>query len=249
MAAPVVEGADYIALHPAVDSGNAKGSPRGGGLRIEGIYESRKRFRCPGVPAADPGDGIGRKYCMVQERKPFRKRHIRIRDQGFSRSVVPDGPGQGTGIHAADSGDSIFLHHLPQCLHTAEIGWLIIIFAHDQGSDRGCNGFIVLCRHTVIADQRISHNDRLVRVGQIRQNLLIACHGSVENNLAYPVFRGAKGISVKFPSVLQDDLSLFLFFHDNLHAMNFVPERACRHLRFHQIKIKSSRRRSRTGHR
>ena len=211
-ASPAVEGADNISLHSAVDSSDPKGSSCGRGYGIQGV-QCKGRFRSPGIPAAHPGNSIGRKYCTAQNIESLCLRHIRIRDQGLPCPVIPDRPGQGACVHPSDSGNSVGLHHLPQRLKAAEIGRLIIVFAHDQGTDRGGDRFIILYCHPVITDQRIGHNDRLIRVGQIRQNLLIARHGSVENYLAYPVTRSAEGISEKFPSVLQNDFSIDRLVH------------------------------------
>ena len=163
--------------------------------------------------AADPGDRIGRQRVVPHDGKaPFHRR-VRVGDQGLPGPEIPDGPRQGAGVDPGNARDPAGLHDLSQRLLTAEIGGLVVVFPDDQGAQRRHRCLVVIRRHPVIADQGIGHDDRLVRVGGIREDLLVAGHGCVEDDLADPVPGAPESMSVKFLSVFQNDLSVVLIFH------------------------------------
>ena len=117
------------------------------------------------------------------------------------------------------------LHNLFQGFFRPEIGGLFIVFPNDQSTDSRHVRFIVVCAHTIIADQRIGHHNSLPGVGRIRKDLLITHHGSVEHHLNDFFGIRAKSESIKFGAILQDDLFIVLPNHNSF--LPFTRESFC----------------------
>ena len=118
-----------------------------------------------GVPdyfTADTGYCISRHLVTVKFPQTLFERSVDVCDQTFTRSIIPDRAVKFSCIHAADSRDTIFLHDISEACCASEIGRLVIVFVHDQRSDRGLIRLIVFVGHAVVADQGISHDDSLV---------------------------------------------------------------------------------------
>ena len=119
-------------------------------------------------------------------------------NQAFPRSEISDRPIQLSGVYAADAHDSEPAHDVTEGSFASEIGRLVIVFVYDQRADRGNISLIVLIGHAVVADQRIGHDDGLVCVGRIREDLLVTDHGSVEYDLQNLVLHVAKSEAAVF---------------------------------------------------
>ena len=106
----------------------------------------------------------------------------------------------------------IFLHNFRKGGCASEIGRQIIIFPHNKSADRWNLRFIIIIRHTIISYKRIGHNDRLIGIGRIRNNLLISDHRCIKDNFAHAVTGITKTVSVILLPILQNNFSVI--FHD-----------------------------------
>jgi hypothetical protein len=79
--------------------------------------------------------------------------------------------------------------------------WLILFYEKGGGVDPG--RLHVLGVNAVITDQRVGHGDDLAVVGRIRQDLLVAAHGGVEDDLADGLARAGERAAVKYGAVFQ----------------------------------------------
>ena len=148
--------------------------------------------------AADTGYCIRRHLICAQPLQPLFERSVDVCDQAFTRSIIPDRAIKFSCIHAADSRDTVFLHDISEACCASEIGRLVIVFVHDQRSDRGLIRLIVLVGHAIVTYQWIGHNNGLVRVGRIGEDLLVADHGGVEYDLKNLVLHVAESIAAVF---------------------------------------------------
>jgi hypothetical protein len=89
---------------------------------------------------------------------------------------------------------------------------VVVVFAHDERAYGGGLGFVVLVGDAVVADEGIGHHHRLIGVGRVGDDLLIAHHGGVEHHLAHPVLAPAEGRAVDIPLPSSRTSFLFIFF-------------------------------------
>ena len=176
-----------------------------------------------GFPAY-PGNGIGGEAAFFQHVQSFFPRGGGVGDQRPAAAEVPDAPVQFTGVHATYADNTIFLHNFPQGRCAAEVGRLVIVLPYDQRPDTGVRRLVILFRHAVVANERVGHYHGLIRVGGIRKDLLIAHHGSIEDDFQYFVPGRAEGIAVVLLPVFQKDLPVEVDCHNScLDFISFLP--------------------------
>ena len=146
-------------------------------------------------------------------------------NQNPAGALIPDVHGKLPGIHTGNADDAESGHDLPQGLHTAEIGGLVVIFPDDHGTGGGTAGLIVRLTHAVVADEGIGHDNGLTGVGGIGENFLITHHGGVENDLRSAVSGGSEAVAIEFRTVLQYNFFVTLTNHTFLFP--FPPESFC----------------------
>ena len=115
---------------------------------------------------------------------------------------------QHSGINAPDAGNVMLAHHLFQRLGIAEVGGHIVVIAHNKAADGGDAAFEIIVGDAVVANQRISHNDKLIRVAGIADQLLVAGHGCVEHDFAHPLSLCTESIARIDAAVLKDQFSV-----------------------------------------
>ena len=105
-------------------------------------------------------------------------------------ALVPQDPGQATGIDVGDGDDVVAPEVIRQALFVAIIaGQQRQVADHQAGGPDG-GGLLVLGIGAGIADMRVGQGDNLSRVGGIGENFLVAAHGGIENDFTN---RGALG--------------------------------------------------------
>ena len=91
---------------------------------------------------------------------------------------------QFTGIDTGNRDNILFFQIIGKRLGCTEIGNDGLDIFDDKTGCLYFSGLDIFRIDTCIADMRISQGNDLPAVTGIRQNLLITCHGSVENNFA-----------------------------------------------------------------
>ena len=122
--------------------------------------------------------------------------------QAAPRAVIPDTAGKTARIDAGQPGDSVLLQQLGQGLGVAEVGGHIVVVVHDHAADSGCFALKVVIGNAVVADEGVGHHDRLIGIGQIRNDLLVPDHGGVEHDLAHAVCRVSEPVAGVHTAVL-----------------------------------------------
>jgi hypothetical protein len=91
---------------------------------------------------------------------------------------------QRAGVDPLDAHDVV----LPQVLVEAHVGPVVRVdrrqLLHDESRDVRAAAFDVLAVDAVVADQRVGHRDDLPLVGRVGEDLLVAGHRGVEDDLA-----------------------------------------------------------------
>ena len=99
-------------------------------------------------------------------------------------AMVAQVHGQRASIDALDGNDTVFLQELRQALLGRPVAWLVAHVVHDKAAQVQDVSLHDRRIDTVVAYLRISQRDNLASVTWIGDNLLVARHGRVENNLA-----------------------------------------------------------------
>ena len=132
---------------------------------------------------AHPGHRIVRNIRLPKNLQSLGERHFRICEQGFHSALASDLPYDLPRVNPGDPRDPEFPHGLPKRPPAPEIRGHVIIVPHDKASDgRPCRLEIIVI-DPVVSDERVGHDDELVRVGRVREDLLIADRGGVEDQL------------------------------------------------------------------
>ena len=188
IAAAFVQAADDVVLDAAVDGDH-------GVFMIGGAC-------LPPLFAADDADRVMRhRGCGNGGKRRFAG-GVRRGENHAARAEIPYAAGQLSRIDAPNAGNLILLHHFGERLGIAEVARTVAVFPHDHAADGRRARFIVFVGNAVVADQRIRHDHRLIGVGGVGQDLLIAHHGCVEHNFAYAVRACAERVAVVFAAVL-----------------------------------------------
>ena len=132
---------------------------------------------------------------------PLGKGRFRARQKDVSTAEVADRAGEFSRIDALDPRDPESAHDRTEAFFRAKIRGSIFVLPNDQRADRRRVRFVIVRRHTVIPDQRIGHNDGLIGIGRIGQDLLIADHRRVENEFENALLFRAERATVKFQPV------------------------------------------------
>ena len=112
-------------------------------------------------------------------------------------------------VSSALDGDHIPLDQkLVDRFGRSPIGWDLAGFPHDEAGRLQSVGLEVVVVDPVVADQRIGQEDNLARVAGIGEDLLIAGHAGVENNLADSFAFSAERLAFIDGSVTQDEVAL-----------------------------------------
>ena len=196
VAAPPVQAADDVQLDAAVDGDHVVFCVGGAGV--------------PALPAAYPMHRVVGHRGFRDPLQCFLHAGLRGGDQHPPAAQIPDAPCKLAGVHPGNAGDIVLLQKLRQGLDAAEIGGIVIIIINHQAADAGDLAFVVLFADAVVANQRIGHYHHLIRVGKVGYDLLIARHGGVEHDFAYPVLPAAKAVAVVLAAILQDDFAVEL---------------------------------------
>ena len=186
--APAVQAADNILLHAAVNGCDA-------------VF----RVLCRGnirLLRTDPGNLIVWQSQRLQMGQGRQIGGGSIGNEHLTGALIPDIFGQFPGVHTGDTDDAVFLHNLPQCHGGTEIRRFVIVFPHNHGACRGAKRFIIRFAHSVVANQRIGHDNGLTGIGGIRQNFLIAHHGGIKDNFSSTLTGCPKAIAIEFGAVL-----------------------------------------------
>ena len=83
-------------------------------------------------------------------------------------------------------------------------------------------GLIINITDPVISDQRVGHRNDLALIGRVCQDLLITCHGCVENQLSHSSSPCAEADSFKHGSIFQINQTFHFFdrfYHNSLHHL------------------------------
>ena len=190
-----------IPLHAAVDGRHV--IPGIGGAAVPAFF------------AAAAPDGIMGHRRSPDNVQPYFQRCIGVRKKTPAGTQIPDAAYQLSRIHSRDPRHAGILQQLLQGLHGTEVGRIPVEIPDDKriGSDDAA--FKILLRDAVVTHERIGHNDGLVGIGRIGQDLLISCHGRIEYDLAHRIPFCAESLSQIFAAVFQNKLS------QHSHSLSF----------------------------
>ncbi len=94
--------------------------------------------------------------------------------------------------------------------------------ADDEGADPGAGTLGVLGVDAVVADHRIGHRHDLAMIGGVGEDLLVAGHARVEDDLAIDLAPGSEGPTGEHRSVFQSELGDF--HGDHQRVKNFLKD-------------------------
>ncbi len=141
----------------------------------------------------------------------LRKIKIVIRgDHPVHGTLLPQNPGEGSGIDTGDAGHIIFFQKLLDTDVAAEIAGNTGELPDKKRIRPGLRGLHILPADAIIADEGIGHAHRLPRIGRVCQHLQVSRHGSVKHYLADYLSVGAYVSSLKHGAVLQNQKRLHL---------------------------------------
>ena len=187
-----VEAADDVVLDAAVD-----------GHHVEAVVG---RAREPAFLAAHAGHHVVRQLVGRQARHGFAVRRRGVGDHHLLAPLVADDAGERTGVDAPHARDAHLLEHLVERARVAEIGGDVVVLADDHAPDGRELGLVVLLGRAVVADQRIGHDHRLVGVRRVGDDLLVAHHRGVEDDLVDRLPVGPEAVAVELAAVFEYDL-------------------------------------------
>ena len=119
------------------------------------------------------------------------------------RALLADGLRELAGVHAVDGDDPVTVEPVLEGLGGAVVRRHRGELLHDEGLRPAPGGLHVLVGDAVVADERIGHHDPLARVGGVREDLLVAGHGRVEDEVTADLTARADGTALDDQSVLQ----------------------------------------------
>ena len=120
---------------------------------------------------------------------------IRGGDNAVLGPLVPQVPGQGTGIEPMDTDYPVFTQVGAQAHGCPPVGITVLIFLDDEAGQKQAATFDILGIDAGVADLGVGHGDHLPLVGRIGQDLLISGHGGVKDDLATDFARSTKGFT------------------------------------------------------
>ena len=109
---------------------------------------------------------------------------------------------QGAGIDAVNAWHVVRLEIVVKAPLAAPVAWLREIADHETRKEKPAR-LGILAVDAVVADLGRGEHDELAGVGRIRENLLVAGHPRVEDDLAQRVPRRAEGDAAKDHAVVQ----------------------------------------------
>ena len=149
---------------------------------------------------------------------------VRLTAFGINDAVhnarVPELAGKPAGVDARQADDLLFLEVFVQRQLAAPVGREFRDLAHDKAGYPALAGLVILEVNAVVADQRVGHGDDLAVVGGVGQDLLIAGHAGVENDLADALPFVADGVALKQGAVRQKQISSFHIISPVLYHTN-----------------------------
>lgn len=107
---------------------------------------------------------------------------ILIDDHGFHGTIVTDDADDFTGIDTGNPCRMVLFHLFTKGFGVTEVRWGIVIFPDDEAGLEDAFGFIVLISKAIVSDERIGHDDDLIAIAWIGEDLLIADHRCVEDD-------------------------------------------------------------------
>ncbi len=97
----------------------------------------------------------------------------------------------------------MFCEIVAQRALASPVAGVIAVFLDDKAANEKFSRLPILIVGSVIAYQRIRHRNDLLMIRWVRQDLLIAAHGSIEHNLTALLALSAKGTPFKNRTVLK----------------------------------------------
>ena len=197
VAAAGIEGADDAQLDAAVDGDHVEAVVRGAGI--------------PLLAAADLRDEVVRDGRGRNAGQRLLLRRAGVGDDDAAAAAVADAAGQRAGVNARDAGDVALLENLGESLGVAEVAGKVVVLADDEAADAQNAGLKVVIGDAVVADEGIGHNNHLASVGGVGDDLLIAHHRIVEDDLADALTAVAEAVAVILGATLKHDLAVIGF--------------------------------------
>src|SRR5262249_41091103 len=118
---------------------------------------------------------------------------IAAREDRFLRAVVAEVADERARGDPLDARNAVSREVAPEALVGAPGGRRFAILADDEGADERASRLDVLLVHADVPDLGIRHGDELPLVRRIREDLLVARHARVEDDLADGFAGGAEG--------------------------------------------------------
>ena len=117
--------------------------------------------------------------------------------------MLPDDPGQGTGIDAVKPHDARFFQIVVQIPFRPEVGRDLTPLPHDVCGNVRPFAFKISGDHPVVADQRKGLHDNLPIVAGVGQGFQIAGHTGGENDLTRDLSLCTEAAALEHMAVLQ----------------------------------------------
>ena len=124
----------------------------------------------------------------------------------------PDAPGQRPRVDPLHPELAVRLQERLQVLAGAPVARILLVLPDDESFEMDAGRLHVLRVDPGVADQRVGHRDDLSLVGGIGEDLLVAGHPRVEDDLPQDLALPGKGRAPVNAPVLQDQQGLSPFF-------------------------------------
>ena len=125
------------------------------------------------------------------------------REDSLHGPAFPRQPDQGAGVDPLDADDAVLLEIVGQRTGRAVIADPAAQLADHEAADPGPPALGILGVDPVVADLRIGHRHDLTVIRGVGQDLLIAGHARVEDDLAVALTAGTKGRAREYRAVLE----------------------------------------------
>ena len=129
------------------------------------------------------------------------------RDHAVERALDPQAPRERACVDAFDADHAVVGEVVVERLTGSEVGVSARQLLDGEALDPGLFAFDVFVGDAVVADLRAGHDHDLPAIGWIGEDLLVAHHGGVEDDLAEARTPSAKGRADKDGSILESELA------------------------------------------
>ena len=141
--------------------------------------------------------------CLADDLKTFFNRNRRVSQKSSLTTLISYISNQLSGIHTIYSRNIVLKKELRKSPCESEIGRIVVYISYDKSRWTYHPALEILVRYSVISNQRIGHNYSLICIGRIRNYLLVAGHGCIEDYLTYSFLVSPEAVAQVLTAVLK----------------------------------------------